>query len=146
MPCRGHPHDHYTSWQQQAQACTPASPPHSVVMGFSLGPTPYLLAVITFGLHPTPHHPAVVGFLIASGCRRLAQWFAHRNAHQITCRIAHFFYLLMSIPSGCGLQYLLTAIPTVCAPQCSSNRASDRSSLPLIDCYLNGLHAAILVE
>jgi len=142
----GHPQDHYTLWQQQAQACTPASPPHSVVMGFGLRPTPYLLAVMTFGLRPTPYHPVVMGFLIASACRWLGQWFAHHNARRIARRIAHCFCLLTAISSVCGLQYLLTAIATVCALQCSSNRASDHSSLPLIDSYPNGLRAAILME
>ena len=89
-------------------------------MGFGLHPTPHLLAVMSFGLRPTPHHPAVVGFLIASTRRQLAQQFAHHNARRIARRIAHCFCLLTAILSVCGLQY-------------SSNRLSDRSSLPLVD-------------
>jgi hypothetical protein len=41
---------------------------------------------------------------------------------------------------------LSTGIPTACAPQLSSNSASDHSSLPLIDGYPNSLRAAIVVE
>jgi hypothetical protein len=40
---------------------------------------------------------------------------------------------------------LLTPFTTVCALELS-NSASDRSSLPIVDGYPNGLRAAVLVE
>jgi len=38
------------------------------------------------------------------------------------------------------------ALTTLCATQCSSNGASDRSSVSLVDGYPNALPAAMLVE
>jgi len=39
-----------------------------------------------------------------------------------------------------------TGITLVCLPQCSLNSKSERSSLPLVNGYRNGLLTAIIVE
>jgi len=47
---------------------------------------------------------------------------------------------------GLRATIISTALTTVCVTQCSSNGASDRSSVSLVDGYPNGLPAAMLVE
>jgi len=42
------------------------------------------------------------------------------------------------------LQYFTTTLTTVCVMQCSSNGASDRSSIPLVNSYPYDLRTAIL--
>ena len=83
--------------------------------------------------------------LIASARWQQSQRFALRNCCRIVHRIANHFLWLTAMTKVSVPQYLSMSIPTVYTPHCSSNSASDRSLLPHIDRYPNGL-CTVIVE